>query len=165
MTDAPASIASWELSICSEMEIGTAGFISLVGSEPVIAQQRIQGFPAPSDVEKDCFIFSLKINIELIRGAFTRSDQRWNAVLVLNTVQQWILSIRDCLVIEIHAGAKPEINAARDDPKRDMWRLLPPIGPWRAAWLDRFKTIGTRDAVGRLPAPTGKARIWRAAIF
>ena len=50
MIDAPASTASWLLSICSDTVIGTAGLLALVGSEPVMAQQMMQGFPATSDI-------------------------------------------------------------------------------------------------------------------
>ena len=42
--DAPASYASWVDSICSAMLIGTAGLAALVGTDPVMATQRMQGF-------------------------------------------------------------------------------------------------------------------------
>ena len=43
---APASTAACALSICSAMLIGTAGLSSLRGTDPVIAQHRMQGLPA-----------------------------------------------------------------------------------------------------------------------
>ena len=45
---APALKACCVDSTCSETEIGTAGLSTLGGSEPVIARQMIQGFPATS---------------------------------------------------------------------------------------------------------------------
>ena len=41
---APASKASCANSICSAMVIGTAGLSDFFGSDPVIAQQMMQGF-------------------------------------------------------------------------------------------------------------------------
>ncbi len=40
---APASMAARELSTCSAIVVGTAGLFALVGTEPVMAQQRMQG--------------------------------------------------------------------------------------------------------------------------
>jgi hypothetical protein len=40
---APASNASWVLSICSGTVIGTAGLFSLRGTDPVMATQMMQG--------------------------------------------------------------------------------------------------------------------------
>src|SRR6478736_3785633 len=59
---APASNASCVLSICSPMVIGTAGLSALVGNDPVIATQMMQGLPVtdvcePSELvcsEIDC---------------------------------------------------------------------------------------------------------------
>src|SRR6056297_2955736 len=42
--DAPASKAACVLATCSATVIGTAGLLALVGTEPVMATQRIQGF-------------------------------------------------------------------------------------------------------------------------
>jgi hypothetical protein len=42
--EAPASKASWVLSICSDTLIGTAGLSDLRGREPVMATQMMQGF-------------------------------------------------------------------------------------------------------------------------
>ena len=40
--EAPASTASWALSICSAMVIGTAGLLAFRGRLPVIATQMMQ---------------------------------------------------------------------------------------------------------------------------
>ena len=62
MIDAPASTASQLLSICSATEIGTAGLSALPGSEPVIAQHRMQGAADRSDIEEHRFPIPLQPN-------------------------------------------------------------------------------------------------------
>ena len=42
--EAPALNAAWVLSICSAMVIGTAGLLALVGKDPVMATQMMQGW-------------------------------------------------------------------------------------------------------------------------
>jgi hypothetical protein len=39
--------------------IGTAGLLALVGTDPVIAQHKMQGFPAASDIKEDGFMGAL----------------------------------------------------------------------------------------------------------
>ena len=43
MIVAPASNAAWVLSICSDTVMGTAGLSALVGNDPVMATQMMQG--------------------------------------------------------------------------------------------------------------------------
>jgi hypothetical protein len=59
MIEAPASTAAWLLSTCSDTVIGTAGLLALVGTDPVIAQHKMQGFPAASDIKEDGFMGAL----------------------------------------------------------------------------------------------------------
>ena len=44
----------------------TAGLAAFVGTDPVIAQHRMQGFPATSDIKEHRFVFTLKVDIQLI---------------------------------------------------------------------------------------------------
>ena len=62
MIVAPASKAAWLLSICSETVIGTAGLSDLVGKDPVMAQHKMQGLEANSDIEENRFVLTLKVD-------------------------------------------------------------------------------------------------------
>lgn len=57
---APASKASWVLSICSETVIGTAGLLAFFGNDPVIATQMMQG----SDIKEYRFVFALELYVK-----------------------------------------------------------------------------------------------------
>ena len=56
------------------MLIGTAGLAAFVGTDPVIAQHRIQGLFLRSDIEKYRFIVTLKVNIKIIIITITHCD-------------------------------------------------------------------------------------------
>ncbi len=75
MMDAPASTAAWLLSTCSEMLIGTAGLAAFVGTEPVIAQHKMQGLFWKSDIQKYRFFVTLKMNIKIIGVAIAGGNQ------------------------------------------------------------------------------------------
>jgi len=76
MIVAPASTAAWLLSICSLTEIGRAGLFALRGTDPVIAQHRMQGLPAMSDIEDHRFCFAVKIGVMVVTGFYRLCDLR-----------------------------------------------------------------------------------------
>ena len=83
--EAPASTAAKLLSTCSEILIGTAGLAAFVGTEPVMAQHKIQGLLCRSDIYKHRFLVTLQVNVEDITTV-TRSlgDQGRSAAGIFN---------------------------------------------------------------------------------
>src|SRR6056297_1123422 len=119
---APASNASCALSICSGIVTGTAGLSALVGTEPVIATQMMQGLVmvGASHVEEYGFGIALKADVEMIVAALGTSDQSLPPVRLFYERQHRVGGIGGFLIPEIHPGAEANIDAARHQPEVEM---------------------------------------------
>lgn len=91
MIEAPASTAAKLLSTCSEILIGTAGLAAFVGTEPVMAQHKMQGLLCRSDIDKYRFLVTLQVDVEdvaIITGSL--GDQGRPAAGLINRRQNGI---------------------------------------------------------------------------
>src|SRR5690606_18303930 len=101
------------------------------------------------------FLFTLQVDVERVGRSILMSDQRLATPRVHDLVEHEIGAVGFGLVGKVDPCLQPDIDAARNNPERNVRRLRLAVGSGNTTGFYRFECVGA-VSLRRLTAPAAE---------